>query len=212
MKGILVVALSLASLQVLQPTYLPASYRSGEIPVQPPQVPGGGQVLLELTVGDDGKVLKGHTLRSTPPFTELLVDAVRLWKFQPAEDRGDEVESGVLVAALFRPPTLMGRAAEEPTDDVTRPSDSIPMPYTIVQPDYPPGAVADGVVLVETIVERDGTVEAARVLRSSAAFDQAATDAVLKWKFRPARRDGQPVPSFAYVIFGFRQPVTPSTK
>ncbi|GAH01546.1 unnamed protein product, partial [marine sediment metagenome] len=192
------------------PTYLPASYRSGEIPVQPPQVPGGGQVLLELTVGDDGKVLKGHTLRSTPPFTELLVDAVRLWRFQPAEDRGHEVESGVLVAALFRPPTLMGPAAGEPAKDVTPPSTLIPMPYTMVQPDYPPGALADGVVLVEIIVERDGTVEAARVLRSSAAFDQASTDAVLQWKFRPARRDGQPVPSFAYIIFGFRQPVTPT--
>ncbi len=210
MKGMVVIALALASLQAIQPTYLPASYRSGEIPVQPPQVPGGGQVLLELTVGNDGKVLKGHTLRSTPPFTELLVDAVRLWKFQPAEDRGDEVESGVLVAALFRPPTLVSPAAGEPTKDVTPPSNSIPMPYTMVQPDYPPGAVADGVVLVETIVERDGTVEAARVLRSAAAFDQAATDAVLQWKFRPARRDGQPVPSFAYIIFGFRQPVTPS--
>ena len=214
MKGIIVIALALASLQVIRPTYLPASYRSGALPVQPPKVPGGGQVLLELTVGNDGKVVKGHTLRSTPPFTELLVDAVRLWKFQPAEDRGDDVESAVLVAGLFRPPTLtlMGPAAGEPTEDVTPPSNLIPMPYTMVPPDYPPGALADGVVLVEVIVERDGTVDAARVLRSSAAFDRAATDAVLQWKFRPARWDGKPVPSFAYVVFGFRQPVTPPTK
>jgi len=212
MKGIIVIALALASLQVIQPTYLPASYRSGDLPVQPPQVPGGGQVLLELTVGNDGKVIKGHTLRSTPPFTELLVDAVRLWKFQPAEDRGHEVESAVLVAGLFRPPTLMSPAAGEPPKDVTPPSNLIPMPYTMVTPDYPPGALADGVVLVEVIVERDGTVDAARVLRSSAAFDRAATDAVLQWKFRPARRDGKPVPSFAYVVFGFRQPVTPPSK
>ncbi len=194
MQGIIVIALALASLQVLQPTYRPASYRSGELPVQPPQVTGGVEVLLELTVGNDGKELKGHTLRSTPPFTELLVDAVRLWKFHPAEDRGDEVESAVLVAGLFRPPTLMGPAAGEPAKDVTPPSSLIPMPYTIVAPDYPPGALADGVVLVEVIVERDGTVDAARVLRSSAAFDRAATDAVLQWKFRPARRDGKPVP------------------
>ncbi len=212
MNEIIVIALALASLQVIQPTYLPASYRSGELPVQPPQVLGGGEVLLELTVGNDGKVIKGHTLRSTPPFTELLVDAVRLWKFQPAEDRGHEVESAVLVAGLFRPPTLMGPAAGEPSKDVTPPSSLIPMPYTIVPPDYPPGALADGVVLVEIIVERDGTVDAARVLRSSAAFDTAATDAVLQWKFRPARRDGKPVPSFAYVVFGFRQPVTPPSK
>ena len=212
MKGIIVIALALASLQVIQPTYLPASYQSGDLPVQPPQVAGGGEVLLELTVGNDGKVVKGHTLRSTPPFTELLVDAVRLWKFHPAEDRGHEVESAVLVVGLFRPPTLMGPAAGEPSKDVTPPSSLIPMPYTTVPPDYPPGALADGVVLVEIIVERDGTVDAARVLRSSAAFDRAATDAVLQWKFRPARRDGKPVPSFAYVVFGFRQPVTPPTK
>ena len=176
--------------------------------MQPPQVPGGGEVLLEVTVSEDGKVLKGRTLRSTPPFTDLLVDAVRLWRFHPAEDRGDEVESGVLVAGLFRPPTLSGPTVGEEPKDVTPPSDSIPMPYEAVLPVYPPGALADGVVLVEIIVERDGTVEAVRVLRSSAAFDQAATDAALQWKFRPARRDGTPVPSFAYIVFGFRQPVT----
>ena len=208
MKGLVVVALALASLQVRQPTYFPASYVSGEAPVQPPQVPGGGQVLLELAVGEDGKVLKGHTLRSTPPFTELLVDAVRLWRFQPAEERGKEVESAVLVAGLFRPPTLTGPDPREAPEDVNPPSKLIPMPYAMARPDYPSSAVADGVVLVEIIVERDGTVEAARVLRSSAAFDNAATEAVLQWKFRPARRDGQPVPSLAYVVFGFRQPAT----
>ena len=209
MEGTILFALALASLQPIQSTYLPASYRSGEVPVQPPRVPEGGRVLLELTVGDDGKVVKGHTLRSTPPFTELLVDAVRLWRFQPAEERGKEVESAVLVAGLFRPPTLEGPALGEPPKDVTPPSNMIPMPYTLVPAEYPRGALGDGVVLVEIIVERDGTVGAARVLRSSAAFDKAATVAVLQWKFRPARRDGTPVPSFAYIVFGFRQPLTP---
>jgi TonB family protein len=166
-------------------------------------------VLLEIEVGNDGKVVKGATLRSTPPFTELLVEAVRSWRFEPAEERGQEVESAVLVAGMFRPPTLMGPTVGEPPEDVSTPSSTIPVPYTMTPPVYPPKALADRVVLVEVAIESDGTVEAARAVRSVAGFDEAATRAALQWKFRPARRDGRPVPSFAYIVFGFRQPVTP---
>ncbi|HLE21129.1 MAG TPA: energy transducer TonB [Vicinamibacteria bacterium] len=209
MKEVLATVLTLASLQVVPPTFVPARYRSGSLPVQPPQVVAGGQVLLEVKVGNDGKVLQAVSLRSTPPFTELLLEGVRLWRFEPAEYQGEDVESAVLLAGLFRPPTLMGPTAGEPPQDIGTATDAIPVPYSIVPPDFPPGALADAVVLVEALVERDGTVKQAHAVRSVPGFDDAAAKAAVQWKFRPARRDGVPVPSFAYIVFGFRQPVTP---
>jgi TonB family protein len=203
-------AFSLVSLQALQPFFVPASYRSGSLPTQPPQVAGGGDVLLEVKVGLDGKVIQASTLRDTPPFTELLVEAIRLWRFAPAEQEGRAVESAVLVAGLFRPPTLMGPTAGEPRRDVGTATEEIPIPYSAATPNYPPAALTDAVVLVEALVQSDGTVKQARPVRSVAGFDDAATKAAIQWKFRPARREGRPVDSLAYIVFGFRQPVTPT--
>jgi TonB family protein len=208
MRAMALAAFSLVSLQAVQPFFVPASYRSGSLPTQPPQVAGGGDVLLEVRVGIDGKVLRASTLRDTPPFTELLLESIRLWRFAPAEQEGKEVESAVLVAGLFRPPTLMGPTAGEPRQDVAAASEEIPIPYSTTLPDYPPSALTDAVVLVEALVQSDGTVKQAHSVRSVAGFDDAATKAALQWKFRPARREGRPVDSLAYIVFGFRQPVT----
>src|SRR3989304_7833856 len=104
MKEVLATVLTLASLQVVPPTFVPAPYRSGSLPVQPPQVVAGGQVLREVKVGNDGKVLQAVSLRSTPPFTELLLEGVRLWRFEPAEYQGEERAAGGVSAAALRPP------------------------------------------------------------------------------------------------------------
>ncbi len=209
-RAMAVVAFSLASFQVLQPFFVPPRYRGGSLPTQPPQVAGGGEVLLEVKVGLDGNVIQASTLRATPPFTELLLEAIRLWKFAPAELEGKEVESAVLVAGLFRPPTLIGPTAGEARHDIGAATDEIPVPYSIAAPAYPPNALVDAVVLVEALVESDGTVKQARAVRSVAGFDDAAVKAAVQWKFRPARRDGRPVDSLAYSVGGVRQPVTPT--
>ena len=57
--------------------FVPARLASGSVPErQPVQAVGGGEVLLELAVDDDGAVVRVATLRDTPPFTELLRAAV----------------------------------------------------------------------------------------------------------------------------------------
>jgi TonB family protein len=64
------------------------------------------------------------------------------------------------------------------------------------------------VVIVELAIDESGAVKGARVVRSGGGFDSAAVDAARQWQFRPAQRAGTPVPSYAYIVFGFRQPVT----
>ncbi len=210
MKSLVIATLALAFQLAPQQQVKPARYRSGSLPAQPPQVTSGGQVLLEVKVDKEGRVIQAVTLRTTPPFTDLMRDAVRSWRFDPAEEDYKEVESSVLVAGLFLPPTFYGGpTVGEPPKDVESASDAVCVPYTIVPPVYPAGALYAGVALAEVVVGRDGRVEHVQMVRSAPGFDDAIRAAVLKWKFRPARRRGTPVPSFAYIAFGFRPPVTP---
>jgi protein TonB len=61
-----------------------------------------------------------------------------------------------------------------------------------VEPALPPLA-PKGIVVVETVVNADGTICAARVLRSMRAdVDEAVLAAVRQWRFHPAKLDGVP--------------------
>src|SRR5882672_9473175 len=58
---------------------------------------------------------------------------------------------------------------------------------------YPPDASGDAVVLVELVVEKDGTVSSAQVIDGAEPFAEHARTAVLAWRFTPARRGDTPV-------------------
>ena len=62
-----------------------------------------------------------------------------------------------------------------------------------VYPDMARRARAQGVVILEATISETGDVISARVLRSVALLDQSALDAVLRWKFAPARLNGETV-------------------
>ena len=62
-------------------------------------------------------------------------------------------------------------------------------------PDLPDGAEPRGNVVLLIGVSAKGRVEAVRVLRSDeAAFENSAVTTVKKWKFKPAEKNGHPVP------------------
>ena len=65
-----------------------------------------------------------------------------------------------------------------------------------VKPVYPAVAQANGVagiVILEAIIDRDGYVRDAKVLRSVPMLDDAAVDAVRQWQFTPTLLNGMPV-------------------
>lgn len=203
--------------------FKPAIFRSGtlpEIPVLSMEV-GGGEVLVEVTVSSEGAVADTRPLRSTATFTERVVNSVRTWSFVAAEGpissanarpegaMTERIESKVLVAGLFRPPTLNTPTLGEPILDVAAPSTDVPFPTQVVQPPFPPNAAGPGVVLIEVRIDTYGRVVDALARQSSPPFDGAARDAALQWTFRPATIAGRPVPSVAYIIFGFPLPVGP---
>jgi TonB family protein len=67
---------------------------------------------------------------------------------------------------------------------------SAPVPESSTDVPYPPGAAGDATVVLELVVEKDGTVSRAAVLEGSEPFAEHARTAVLGWRFVPAHRGG----------------------
>jgi TonB family protein len=73
-------------------------------------------------------------------------------------------------------------------------------------PDLAADAEPYGTVVMLVGVGAKGHVEAVRVLRSDEqAFEQAAVQTVKKWKFKPAEKNGAPVPVQVTVEMKFKR-------
>ncbi len=76
-----------------------------------------------------------------------------------------------------------------------------------VVPVYPPVARAahiEGYVILEAVIDASGNVTSARVLRGHPMLDQAALDAVQRWKFTPARLNDEAIPVVMTVTVVFK--------
>ena len=218
MKTALVVTMVLAGWQVAQQPYTPPRLAAGSPPGIAMQAVGGGQALVELSIAADGAVENVTTLRSTPPFTDMLIDHVRAWRFTPALDdpigRDGKaqglraVPSRVLVAAVYRPPTLMTPTQGERPVNVAAASPDVPYPSAIREPVFPPKVLNAGVVMIEARLDAAGAISVARVLSATPGFEDAALQAARQWRFSPPRVPKRRAEAYVYLIFGFPQPVT----
>ena len=77
-----------------------------------------------------------------------------------------------------------------------------------IEPDYPAEARAAGVggaVVLETEIREDGSIGTIRVVRPLGyGLDEAAIEAVKRWKFKPARQDGKPISVIYGVTLNFK--------
>lgn len=76
---------------------------------------------------------------------------------------------------------------------------------------YPAGGVGDASVLLDVVVETDGTVSSAVVVDGGEPFAEAARDSALRWRFSPARRGDTPVAARIRVRVDF-QPRPPAAQ
>jgi TonB family protein len=205
-----VIAVAVAAVGVVagQADPLAARLQSGELPIVPVQAAAAGEVLLSLNVSAAGAVGAVDVLRTTPPFTDAVIAAVRAWRFAPAADEQRRpVASRVLVGAMFGSPSLRVPTVGEPPKDVAPAATALPMPLTTPIPQYPPNARYPGTVMIETLVAPSGRVVAVTAIRPNPPFDESAMEAARGWLFRPAQGPGLPPNTYAYLIFAFRQPV-----
>jgi TonB family protein len=72
-----------------------------------------------------------------------------------------------------------------------------PVPHRKVDPKYTPSAISDhveGKVQLFCVIGREGTVSSIELLKGADdRLNKSAEEALAKWEFYPATRDGQPV-------------------
>lgn len=84
-----------------------------------------------------------------------------------------------------------------------------------VEPAYPEIAVRaliQGMVILEALVGEDGQVREIKVLRSVKFLDQAAVDAVKKWRYSPLLLNGEAMPFILTVSLSFRVDTASATR
>jgi len=186
----------------------------GQAPLASPMVVGGGEVVLDVTVGTGGRVSKVNVVRATPPYTDLVSGAVKGWQFEAAQAavKGalQPAEGHVLVVAVYRPPQVYaGPAPGVATAVVGQPSAELPAPGALTMPaSYPPRATRDGTVLVEIELTAAGVPAGHRVLSQPSSFDSAALDTVRGWRFGFPSEPTGASQLFVYALVGFREPIT----
>jgi TonB family protein len=166
------------------------------------------------------------------PVTELTMELAEL-SMAPIPDSRFEIPTGYqmvamedLLSAMFPSQAAPqdGPKAEIPTGETVRAQMTVPVPgpgvyrvgngvsapHIVEHPDpaYTEEARAaklQGTVLLQVVVQPDGTAGQIQVLRSlDAGLDQKAAEAVGKWKFQPGVKDGRAVPVQATIEVNFR--------
>lgn len=198
-----------------QPVPTAARLRAGaSVPLAPPMVVGGGEVVLDVTVNPRGAVTRVTPVRATPPFTDLMSSAVKGWRFDGATAavKGvlEPAEGHVLVVAVFRPPQVFaGPSLGEPPAQVGQLAGSLPQPGTLTMPaTYPPRAVRDGTVLIEIELTAAAVATSHKVMSPASIFDSAALETVKEWRFGFPSDPSGADRLFAYAVVGFREPIT----
>jgi TonB family protein len=184
-------------------------------PLPAANVAGGGEVIVEAIVDRTGKVTRPTVVRGTPPYTNMVLEAVVRWQFQPARVRGLDgadtaVEMPVAIAAIYRAPALNAPTLGEAPKDWSKPSSDVAYPLSMEMPSYPPQARDGGVVLLEVALNDVGAITGIRGIASTGGFESASREAITKWRFRGGSYRARQVATTAYVLFGFRAPVVSS--
>ena len=75
-----------------------------------------------------------------------------------------------------------------------------------VKPVYPPlakQARIQGVVVLEAIISKEGTIDNLKVITGHPLLIQAAIDAVKQWKYKPTQLNGEPVEVVTTITVNF---------
>jgi TonB family protein len=165
-----------------------------------------GVVILEVSIGKDGKVTAAKVLRSIPQLDQAAIDAVKQWEYTPTLKNGVPVPVSMTVTVSFKlaqSPAAGGAAVPR----VGGAKMSAPTKVVDVKAVYPEAAREariQGAVILELSIGKDGKVTAAKVLRSIPELDQAAIDAATQWEFTPTLKDGVPVAVVMAVTVNFK--------
>jgi TonB family protein len=184
-------------------------------PLYPPNAFHGGNLVavIQPSKSSDNKVTMLH---AEPPFVDVVQTALTQWRFPR-----DQNDRRSLVVINFRDWDIgpvgagIGGIEFKPHSeqiDWAKSNGLMPVPKLIIDPLYPDVysnkvyAVPGGAVILHLEIDSTGTVKNAQILQGILdEFNQAALEAVQKWRFAPAQDEsGKAVDSEAYAVCVYR--------
>lgn len=173
-----------------------------------------GAAIVEFIVTTRGTIIEAQSVAETDfLFGKAAVNAVSGWKFKPGMVDKKPVNTRMLVPIYF---TLSGSGIDDisakiesvitgfpPKSPEAVPAefqyDQAPKPFRYQPPVWPwvdGKPVREGTADVYYGIDSNGVVAQVRVVSAtSEVFGKAAQAAVECWRFKPAERDGKPVPA-----------------
>jgi TonB family protein len=195
-----------------------------------------GVVLMDVTIVPDGTVQDIKVTHGLPQLIPYAVHAVAQWRYSPARINGVAVPYKTTIAVHFNiapdASTAAAANAAQTTPRIVPSPEGVlgvkpilpPAPAGVmrisarvmdgmlekrVEPVYPAdSAAADarGVVIALATIGKTGAVENVAVLSGPLRFRDAATDAVMQWRYRPYLIDGVAVPVQTTITLSFAPP------
>jgi TonB family protein len=133
-------------------------------------------------------------------YTDVIVNTVKDWKFDPAEKDGKAVKSQYKWAYDGGVQTISGEPinVNDYALSVSRMAQPIGgiagIEKVLRYPELAKRAGVEGKVYVKAFINENGDVDATEILKGAAAgLDEAAEKAISETKFKPGMQDGKPV-------------------
>jgi len=170
----------------------------------------GGVVVLAVRTDTQGRVYRTMVVKSkTPLLNQAAVDAVKQWVYEPLVIDGEPREAVFLVTVAFKlRKETRGEVGGVAGGTIRAAGGKPPRLVRKVDPVYPPEAREagiQGIVVLEATTDEKGNVVDVKVLRSeSSLLNEAAVEAVRRWKYEPVVREGKPVPMTFTVTVKFK--------
>jgi TonB family protein len=168
-----------------------------------------------MVIRADGTLTDTHLVQPLgASFDAAAIEAINQSKFEPGELNGKPVAVRVGVAVPFHygkypsiPVVGIIERDLDPGNKALDPANSSPIVIHSVSPSFSANTIRakyQGVSLVSALVEEDGLPSDVRVLHPlGLGLDEKAIEAVRRYRFRPAMKDGKPVPARTSVEVNF---------
>jgi hypothetical protein len=173
----------------------------------------GNTVLATVELDQKGTMTQVRVLEGVTPFVEEAERSISQWQFDPARLDGNAVATEVSVIMMFRPHSFGNFGVGGPTLGFTKPDipqgDHPALPITVFDPELPVLSYLNppGVVIFDLELSEDGLIHRMRLINDVPAVAERARQAVKRWNFMPAVRNGKPVRSTMLVAISFVPPV-----
>jgi TonB family protein len=176
-----------------------------------------GVVILEVEVLMNGTVgcvkVKRSVMSGPNGLDEAAINAVKQWKFKPAMKDEKAITIKMIIPIEVTPDShKRAQKSIKENKQIENPFDTAPVPINTVYPDFPsmkyPRQIPEGTVLLEVVVDKGGYPRNIWVrqsmMRGPGGLDEAAVNAVSKWKFKPAMKDGKAVEATVIIPIEFK--------